>query len=86
MKEFGQCADDAVPEQTGYGLGVRRLQIGSEELVGHTGTVLGYSGIVVHNESLGYTIALLGNLSSIDQVGLLKDIQENALGIVPPQD
>ena len=75
MTNFAESADDGIPEQTGYGLGVRRLQIGNDELVGHTGTILGYSGIAAYNLKRGYTIVVLSNLSSIDQISLVEEIQ-----------
>ena len=50
MVALGDAIDPLVPEQTGYGLGVARMVVDGQELVGHTGVSLGYSGIVAYSE------------------------------------
>lgn len=80
MTAFVEGPDTGIAEQTGYGLGVRRLQVGGEELVGHTGTILGYSGTAFYSPQRGYTIVVLSNLSAIDHISLLQDIQELVIG------
>lgn len=67
MRAFVDAPDADVPAQRGYGLGVRNLVIDGQELLGHTGTIPGYSAIAMHHDDPGYTIAVLSNLSSIDQ-------------------
>lgn len=49
MTTFVEAPDIDVPQQTGYGLGLRNLLIDGEGLMGHTGSISGYSGIVMHN-------------------------------------
>lgn len=75
MRNFKQTIDEDIPEQTGYGLGIRRLTIGGEQLMGHTGTILGYSSIGMYNPAENYTIVILSNLSTIDQTHLLEELQ-----------
>jgi D-alanyl-D-alanine carboxypeptidase len=76
MMKFSEVKDDDYPSLTGYGLGIKRFIVGGDELFGHTGTIPGYSGIAVHNMKKGYTVCILGNLSVIDQEGLLKQVCE----------
>ncbi|MGC8787486.1 MAG: serine hydrolase domain-containing protein [Anaerolineae bacterium] len=80
MKTFIEAPDKDVPLQKGYGLGVRNLIIGGENLIGHTGSIPGYSGIAMHNEEKHYTIVILSNLSVIEQTELLGEIQKVVLG------
>jgi D-alanyl-D-alanine carboxypeptidase len=75
MEKFAEAPDEDIPEQTGYGLGIRHLVIGGESWVGHTGSIPGYSGIVMHQVEKNYTIAILSNLSTIEQTKLLTEIQ-----------
>ena len=75
METFRVALDGDLPEQTGYGLGTRHLVIEGESLIGHTGSIPGYSGIVMHQVEKNYTIAILSNLSTIEQTKLLAEIQ-----------
>lgn len=79
MKTFVDAPDEDVPLQKGYGLGIRNLVIGEENLIGHTGTIPGYSGIAMHNEQKHYTIVILSNLSVIDQTHIFKEVQNIVL-------
>lgn len=76
MKTFVDAPDKEVPARKGYGLGTRYLIINGEGLIGHTGTLPGYSGIAMHNENKNYTIVVLSNLSNINQEKLLEEIQQ----------
>jgi|GEM_PF-532981 len=80
MKTFIEAPDKDMPLQKGYGLGVRNLIINEEDLIGHTGSIPGYSGIAMHNEEKGYTIVILSNLSVIEQTQLYAEIQNVVLG------
>jgi D-alanyl-D-alanine carboxypeptidase len=84
MERFINARNEALPEQTGYGLGLRHLVIDGENLVGHTGSIPGYSGIVMHHVEKNYTIAILSNLSTIEQVRLLAEIQKTILKDTSP--
>ena len=75
MKAFVDAPDKDVPLQRGYGLGIRNLVIGGENLIGHTGTIPGYSGIAMHNEDKHYTIVILSNLSVIEQIQIFEEVQ-----------
>ena len=75
MKAFIRAPDEDMPSQIGYGLGIRNLIIGGENLIGHTGTIPGYSGIAMHNEKKHYTIVILSNLSVIEQTQIFEEVQ-----------
>ena len=75
MLTLTPALDEDVPAQTGYGLGLRYFEIDGEHFAGHTGTIPGYSGIVMHNLDKGYTVAILSNLSSVDQLFLLNSFR-----------
>jgi len=53
--------------------------IPGETLVGQTGSIPGFSGIVMHNQDKRYTITILSNLSIIEQTELLKQVQHVVL-------
>ncbi|MFZ6026815.1 MAG: serine hydrolase domain-containing protein [Chloroflexota bacterium] len=76
MTAFIPAPDADMPDQTGYGLGLRQLNIGGEIFAGHTGTIPGYSGVAMHNLNQGYTVAILSNQSIIQQVELLAAFQQ----------
>ncbi|HLO15067.1 MAG TPA: serine hydrolase domain-containing protein, partial [Anaerolineales bacterium] len=84
METFVNAPDEDLPEQTGYGLGIRHLIIDGESWIGHTGSIPGYSGMVMHQVEKNYTIAILSNLSTIDQVRLLAEIQKIILKDTSP--
>ncbi len=79
MQTFVDAPDKFIHTQVGYGLGLRKLRIGGRDLIGHTGSIPGYSGIVMHNLQGGYTLAILSNLSIIDYQTLLEQIQARVL-------
>ena len=79
MQTFGEAEDIFIESQTGYGLGVRQLKLAGQTLVGHTGSIPGYSGISMHHPKKNYTISILCNLSIIDYVSVLEEIQMLAL-------
>jgi len=79
MRTFVDAEDEDVPTQRGYGLGVRNLVIDGRSLVGHTGTIPGYSAIAMHHDDPEYTIAVLSNLSTIDQTGVFGRLQNAVL-------
>jgi D-alanyl-D-alanine carboxypeptidase len=76
MMKFVEVKDKDYPGLRGYGLGIKHFIIDGEDLYGQTGTVPGYSGIVLSNMKKGYTICILGNLSVIDQEGLVRQVQK----------
>ncbi|MDP1545100.1 MAG: serine hydrolase [Anaerolineales bacterium] len=78
MMTFVDAPDEDAPKRIGYGLGVRQMVIGRESFVGHTGAIPGYSAVTVFGIDNGITIAILNNLSVIEQERLLAEIM-NAL-------
>jgi D-alanyl-D-alanine carboxypeptidase len=79
MRSFVDAPDEDVPAQRGYGLGIRHLRIDGEDLYGHTGTIPGYSAIAMYHENPQYTIAVLSNVSTIDQTGIYGTLQDVVL-------
>jgi D-alanyl-D-alanine carboxypeptidase len=79
MRTFVDAPDEDVSAQRGYGLGVRNLVIDGQHLVGHTGTIPGYSAIAMHHDDPGYTIAVLSTVSSIDQAHVFSRLQQVVL-------
>ncbi len=75
MTSFVAAPDEHVPAQTGYGLGVRRLEIDGEVYLGHTGTIPGYSGAAFYNTNSRETIVILSNLSGFNALELLGKFQ-----------
>ncbi|HSG41857.1 MAG TPA: serine hydrolase domain-containing protein [Anaerolineales bacterium] len=76
MLDTIDAPDEDLPLQVGYGLGVRNFLIDGESLYGHSGTIPGYSGISLYNPKYGYTIAILSNVSTIDQMSIYGDLQK----------
>jgi len=76
MMTFIPAPDADAPERIGYGLGVRQMVIDGESFVGHTGAIPGYSGVTAFGMNGKYTIAILGNLSVIEQELLVMEIME----------
>lgn len=75
MIDTTEAPDEDIPLSVGYGLGVRNLVIDGESVYGHSGIILGYSGIAMHNLEHGFTIVVLSNLSTIEQEGLFAELQ-----------
>lgn len=68
-----------VPEQIGYGLGLRRILIDGVELWGHTGLFFGYEGVALHSPKHSYTITILSGLSGIELMPLYARLQRYLL-------
>lgn len=74
MMNFIECTDEDITVQTGYGLGLRRFEIDDNILIGHTGTIPGYGGLLMHNIDRNYSIAVLANISYLDQIDILSEL------------
>jgi len=74
MTRFIAAPHPRIPAQTGYGFGLRRLEMDGTVLLGHTGTIPGFGAIVMHAPGADCTIAAVGNLSRLDSLGLMKAI------------
>ncbi len=79
MNAFVEAPDEDVPEQTGYGLGLRRLEFGGEELRGHTGIFPGFSNVSMYSPDRGYVVTVLSNLSIVEVNYVIRRIQEEVL-------
>lgn len=79
MRTFVNAPDEDVTTQVEYGLGLRHLRIDGEDLYGHTGTIPGYSAVAMYHEDPEYTIAVLSNVSTIDQAGIYGALQRVTL-------
>ncbi|HYH05076.1 MAG TPA: serine hydrolase, partial [Bacillota bacterium] len=83
MQTFVDAPEGDAPWQTGYGLGIRRFVVSGEEVIGHTGSIPGHSGIAMHNAAKGYTIVILSNRSVIEQKQLFEEVQKQVLDWEP---
>jgi D-alanyl-D-alanine carboxypeptidase len=83
MMDFIACTDEDIPVQTGYGLGLRRLEIDGNTLIGHTGTIPGYGGLLMHNLEKNYSIAVLANISYLDQITILTELIDHLTDLIP---
>lgn len=79
MRTFADTPDEDVTTQVEYGPGLRHLRIDGKDLYGHTGTIPGYPAIAMHHDDPEYTIAVLSNVSRIDQAGIYGALQRITL-------
>ena len=81
MTTFLDVGDEDLPQQTGCGLGLRRLVIDGHELWGHTGIIPGYSAISMYSPQQRHVITLMMNRSRGtnpavgDRIPVLADLQ-----------
>ena len=80
MIDTTEAPEEDIPTQVGYGLGVSHNVIDGESVFGHTGIIPGYSGIALHNLARGFTIIVLGNVSTIEQENLFAELQSVVMG------
>ncbi len=74
MINYLEVEDAGVPDQLGYGLGLRCLKVEGDELLGHTGTTPGFGAAVFHCPEKDYSIALVANMSMFDQSSVLREV------------
>lgn len=74
MTDFNHFTDPDIPDQIGYGLGVRILKINGDVLIGHTGTTPGFGAAAFYCPEKNYSITLIGNVSLINQGTILERI------------
>ncbi len=84
LETFVEAPDEDVPAQTGYGLGVRRLVIGGDDMVGHTGTFPGYSNVALYSPAHGHAIAVLSNLSMAEVTEVVEAVHAVLAAADPP--
>jgi CubicO group peptidase (beta-lactamase class C family) len=66
--------DSDNPHQTAVGLGMFGYRIAGEPLLGHEGSLPGFSTIAMHAPNLGVTAALLTNTSELPTADLLAEL------------
>lgn len=81
MLTFVEAPDEDAPEQTGYGLGVRRLVIGGETFVGHTGVFPGFSSVSLYSPAHDYAVTVTTNLSVAEVNQVVAEIQAILAGM-----
>jgi D-alanyl-D-alanine carboxypeptidase len=77
MTNFIPAANPGLEAQTGSGLGLMRLNVNGQELIGHIGEFMGSSSIAMYSPNQGYTIVVTSNLSYPDLVAVLASLQES---------
>jgi D-alanyl-D-alanine carboxypeptidase len=77
MTTFINTSNPGFPEQTGSGLGLMRLNVDGQELIGHVGQFMGSTAIAMYSPDEGYTITVTCNLSNANLVEVLVDLQGN---------
>ena len=81
MTRFIDAADPDIAAQTGYGLGLRRLESDGTILMGHTGTTPGFGAVVMHAPGADYTVAAAANLSRLQSVELMRSVLGELRGV-----
>lgn len=76
MKTFIPASNPGFPEQIGSGLGLMRLDVNGQEMIGHVGQFMGSSSIAMYAPDKGYAIVVTSNLSNPDLVAVLAGLQE----------
>jgi len=76
MTTFITAPNPGFDAQNGYGLGLMRLAVDGQELVGHVGQFMGSSSIAMYAPDKGTIIVLTTNLSFPEVVEVLADLQE----------
>jgi D-alanyl-D-alanine carboxypeptidase len=77
MTTFISASNPGFSEQNGSGLGLMRLEVDGQELVGHVGQFMGSTAIAMYSPDKNYLIVVTCNLSNPDLVKVLTDLQEN---------
>lgn len=76
MTTFVSASNPGLPEQNGYGLGLMRLEVHGQELVGHVGEFMGSTAIAMYAPDKHSIIVVTCNLSYPNLVKVLGDLQE----------
>lgn len=74
MMEFQDFTDEDILDQSGYGLGMRRIVIENNTLIGHTGTIPGFGAAAFYCPDKNYYITILGNISFLNAEHLLHTV------------
>lgn len=76
MTAFFPATDSGTPQLTGYGLGVFRLDVNGEEVWASLGHFIGSTTMVAYSPSKQDVVAIIGNLSLYDYVGVWKNLAD----------
>lgn len=76
MTTFIPASNPGLPEQNGSGLGLMRLEVVGQELIGHVGVFMGSTAIAMYSPDDHSIIVVTCNLSNPDLVNVLADLQE----------
>jgi D-alanyl-D-alanine carboxypeptidase len=76
MVDFVDAPNPGLPEQTGSGLGLMRLEVDGQELIGHIGQFMGSAAIAVYAPEQHDLIVVTSNLSNPHLVEVVTALQE----------
>jgi D-alanyl-D-alanine carboxypeptidase len=76
MTTFVETVNPGFEAQDGYGLGLMRLKVNGQELVGHVGEFMGSTAIAMVAPDKGSIIVVNANLSFPDMVSVVADMQK----------
>lgn len=76
MTKFIPADNPGLPEQNGSGLGLMRLEVDGQELIGHVGVFMGSTAIAMYSPANHTIIIVTCNLSDPGLVEVLADLQE----------
>jgi len=79
MIAFQEVSETYLPAGTGFGLGVRRMEVQGRELWGHGGVIPGYTAFTAFSPEHGHVVTILANLSEVDLPELAGRLQREAL-------
>lgn len=74
MMDFIDYTDPDIPEQIGYGLGLRKLKVNNDVIIGHTGTIPGFGAAAFYCPEKNYYITFAANKSLLNQGEILMGI------------
>ena len=74
MTAFFPATDSAIPQVTGYGLGLFRLDVEGEEVWASLGYFIGSTTMVTYSPGKHDIVAIIGNLSLYDYAGIWKSL------------
>ncbi len=77
MTTFISASNPGFSEQNGSGLGLMRLEVDGQELVGHVGQFMGSTAIAMYSPDKSYLVVVTCNLSNPNLVKVMTDLQEN---------
>ena len=76
MVDFVDAPNPGLPEQTGSGLGLMRLEVDGQELIGHIGQFMGSAAIAVYAPEQHDLIVVTSNLSNPYLIEVVTALQE----------